>query len=777
MERRPVVALAAATVIGAALATPIAPEQRLVVTIGLAALCLAATLPRKGSARFRAAVAIALVAGATSATMQQWREPHVTSSHTQRFRCTVLGDVQEAGFASSFSCALDSGATVAVHAAGRAPAIGAHLLLRGRMEPFDEPRNPGEPSERSLERDRGVFAQISSARVLAILPPSRATFAIVIARVHAWAIATMRERLGEPAASILAGELWGDRGSMDPALRAEFQETGTVHVLVTAGLHLGVVAALAFALLRGLRAPRTTACVCVAAIVWLYAFFSGLHLPAMRAATMLSFALCARAYGAKALSINAVAAAALAIALCDPLAVTGASFALSFACIGAIAAWAHPLDELVATIGSIPPRVREALTLTLATQIGTWPLTAAIFGTFSPYAVLANLAVVPAVGATMLLGFAQLACAPLAPIAQIVANINGWLFAWIVGCVHAIASLPHASIPMTPAPAWAIAVYEIATLAGAWAWRRGGRTVAVLALAIAASLVVAPPRASNHRLRITVLDVGQADAIVIQTPRGHAILVDAGGRLERGPQSPGDSSAQRIGERIVVPFLLRQGIHKLDALILSHPHGDHAGGCAPVLRKLRVGEIADSGQTYGGHAYHDCLDIAHADGVPVVNPRAGTVWQTNDGVTLYFIGPQLPFIGGRNAINDNSIAFTLAYKHFRMLFTGDAGSAAEQRFVDEGVDLHADVLKVGHHGSAYGSSPAFIAAVHPRYAIISVGRHNMFGHPAPLTIETLRGFGAHVYRTDTNGAVTITAIGSGIVTIGQISVMFLNRRR
>ena len=123
--------------------------------------------------------------------------------------------------------------------------------------------------------------------------------------------------------------------------------------------------------------------------------------------------------------------------------------------------------------------------------------------------------------------------------------------------------------------------------------------------------------------------------------------------------------------------------------------------------------------------------------------------------SLRFIGPSLPFIEGGNAINSNSVAFVLQYGTFRMLFTGDAGSESEERFLQEGVDLHADVLKVGHHGSAYGSSPGFIAAVAPRYAIVSVGRHNLFGHPAPSTLATLRRFGARVYRTDEDGAVTI----------------------
>jgi competence protein ComEC len=182
-----------------------------------------------------------------------------------------------------------------------------------------------------------------------------------------------------------------------------------------------------------------------------------------------------------------------------------------------------------------------------------------------------------------------------------------------------------------------------------------------------------------------------------------------------------------------------------------------------VLRRLRVARFADSSQRYPGSAYRDALATARADGVTIVMPIAGTTWESDDGVTLRFLGPSQPFItGSRNDINENSVAFIVQYRGFRMLFTGDAGAAAEQRFLNEGTDLRADVLKVGHHGSAYSSTPAFIAAVHPRYAIISVGRHNMFGHPAPQTLETLRRSGVTIYRTDENGAITITTEGQRV---------------
>jgi competence protein ComEC len=744
MERRPLLALGAAAAAGAAFG------------IAAAAIFVAACAVARGEEqRFRVFIAAALVAGALSAALHGARGPGVASAHTTRIACTVLDSGPSASGGAAFTCLDDAGGTLTVNASGLPPPIAAHLLLRGRIEPFDGPRNPGEPDEAAIQRERGIDAHAVSAQILARLPSAPLSPEIALARAHAWALSQLRSRLQEPYASIVAGELWGERGGLPPELRAQFQETGTVHVLVTAGLHLGVVALVTLAFLRVVTVPRIAACAVTIGVLWIYAAFSGFHVPALRAAAMITCGLCAHAAGAASRSWNAYGAALAAFALAWPEDLWSASFALSFSCVGAILLLGDHLDATLEH-AALPERVREALVLTIATQAGTWPLTASIFLIFSPYAILANLLVVPLVGITMIVAGAELACAPVAQLAQLFANVNSWLLAWIVAAVHTIATLPHASIPMTPPKAWAIAAYDAALVSAVWLWRRDGRTLAIALIFLAVTFVLAPPVRGDTRLRITVLDVGQADGIVIQTPAGHTLLVDAGGRLERGGNG---SNAEQIGERIVVPFLRRAGIRRIDALILSHPHGDHAGGMAPVLRAFPVAEFADSGQRYGGYAYNDAMQTARADSVPFVYPRAGMVWKTDDGVTLRFIGPSLPFIESNNTINDNSVAFILQYKQFRMLFTGDAGVAAEQRFLNEGIDLHADVLKVGHHGSAYSSSPAFITTVRPKYAIISVGRHNMFGHPAPSTIDTLRRTGAAVYRTDDDGALTITTDG------------------
>ena len=746
---------AAAVVLGTLAATPLPLEERALAAAGCVALGAYACLGRCETRQLRVLVLCALAAGAVNAVCHERGIGASFELRTARYDGVLVSRNAD----SQIVVALDDGRNVLAHIRGDPPAPGTRVELLGRLASFDDARNPGEPSERTIQRERGIDAQLESAVLLRTYPGSPWDARAWLPRAHEWAYAQLQLRLGEPSASVVAGELWGERAALPPDLRLEFQETGTVHVLVTAGLHLGAVAALALALFSFGMPPRRLTCALAVAAVWAFALWSGTQLPAMRAATMVTAALGARAFGRSAFSWNSLAIAAAFVALVRPESVATASFALSFSCVGAIFAIAKPLERVLhGPLTALPMPAREAIVLSIATQLGTWPLSAAIFLQFAAYSPLANLGVVPCVAATMALGAAQLALAWCAPLAQACANVNSWLLAWMLAVVRTLSSLPGAAVPMTPAPAWCIALYDAALLGAPWLWRSGARTAAAAGLLIATGFVLSPPRGIDGRLRVTVLDVGQADSIVVETPSGHAILVDAGGRLERGRQGD-DSTAERIGERIVVPFLLRRGIHQLDALILSHPHGDHVGGCSPVLRKIRVAEIADSGQAYGGHAYRDCLDTSHARRACKPFIRAlEREWRTDDGVTLHFLGPSLPFIANsRNDINENSIAFILRYRSFCMFFTGDAGASAEERFLNEGVDLRCDVLKVGHHGSAYSSTIAFIEAVHPRYAVISVGRHNLFGHPAPSTLATLSAAPvATIYRTDENAAVTIS---------------------
>jgi competence protein ComEC len=722
----------------------------------------AALAPRR---RIVALACAAFAIGCVNAAVRG--APDVFAGPEQRFRgrAVVLDVERGAGFGTRFAARTADGRVLEVESSSRAPSPGAAVLLAGRLEPFDGARNPGEPDGRALAAERGLFARLARARILAErpqIPPSLDALAVA----RAWARDRVAARIEEPYASILAGALWGERGALPPGLRAEFQETGTMHVLITAGLHVGVIALLCALIASAGGLGRVHASAFTIAIVWIYTLFSGAHLPSLRAATMASVALAAHALGRRAVAESPLAIAAIAIALVWPAAVTSVSFGLSFSCAGAIVLFARPLAEWLARF-RLPEFLREAIALTLATQAGTWPLTAQTFFLIAPYAPAANALVVPLTGAALLGGVLLLAATPFQGLAGPIADAETNVLRAIATVVGAIAGLPGAKLAIAAPPWWSIALYDLALPAIAVLARRGKHraALALLALASAAVLATSAIRPPPHELRITVLDVGQGDGIVVQTPSGRAVVIDTGGRLERRSQA-GESLAERAGARVLVPFLLRAGITHVDVLLLTHAHGDHVGGCAPILRTIAVDRVIARDTGYSGFAFRDCLAEARVRHVRISPARRGMHWTTDDGVRFTLLAPFTPPLANtEDDENENSAVVRVEYAGRRILLMGDAGEAAESRLLQSGDDLRADVLKVGHHGSATATTAAFVRAVAPRYAVISVGRDNTFGHPAPETIATLRAAGIEPARTDCDGAVTVGVAGDGSIAL------------
>ena len=184
----------------------------------------------------------------------------------------------------------------------------------------------------------------------------------------------------------------------------------------------------------------------------------------------------------------------------------------------------------------------------------------------------------------------KLAATPLPPLAAVLANADGWLLAFIVTVVRTVSALPFARIDLVPPSVSAIVAYDALAVLAALAIHRGRYGYAAVAIGVAVLLVLLPRFPSSGTLRIDAIDVGQADALILRTPSGHAIMIDTGGKLERGTdEESGGSPAEAVGERIVVPTLLRAGVRELDGLIITHPHGDHKGvhahKCGPLILK------------------------------------------------------------------------------------------------------------------------------------------------------------------------------------------------
>jgi competence protein ComEC len=507
---------------------------------------------------------------------------------------------------------------------------------------------------------------------------------------------------------------------------------------------------------------------------WLYATLAGLHLPTLRAATMLTAGIAAQELGRGRTASAIFAAAASAVALPHPLVILSPSFAMSFACVVGIAIVNPVLSELGLREGCGLPRiVIEVVRTSLAVQIALWPLQALYFNAFTPYAVLANAIVVPLIALIMAAGSLYcVAALALAPLALPLSNIVWWGLTLVIRAVEFFASLPLSHVDVPPPSHVFLVAYWIGLCALALALKRGA-TRQTLAKAGGVALLLffiycAPGIAAalDRNARLDALDVGQADCFLIRAPGGHAMLVDGGGRLER--TSAGVVVAAPIGDKVatrtVLPFLLRHWVLHLDAVVLTHPHGDHTGGLPVILSRERVDALYDSAQLYNGPAYHRALVVMHDRHIRWIRAQRGVTFDLGPTTHVTVLAPEMPLITGTSSdINNNSVVLRVTFGHVAMLLTGDAQSEAEARLLSHGgADLRADILKVGHHGSAYSSTPEFLAAVHPRIAIISCGLHNVFGHPSPRTLGALTADGARVYRTDHDGGVSLVSDGATV---------------
>jgi len=255
-----------------------------------------------------------------------------------------------------------------------------------------------------------------------------------------------------------------------------------------------------------------------------------------------------------------------------------------------------------------------------------------------------------------------------------------------------------------------------------------------------------PPPEAGPPLTIQLVDVGQGDGMIIISPTGKSIIIDAG---DRGRHVP------------MLAQLAEDGVSAIDLAIMTHPHADHIGGMEKTLEKVPAKIFLDPGYDHASGTYTSLLEHLERAGTKVVIARAGRTIDIGGGAALRVLGPDEPLLGGtRSDANSNSVILRLEYGTTSMLFTGDAEAPTENRLMADPSLLAADILKVAHHGSEHSTQDGFLAAVRPTLAVISCGLHNKYGHPAPDTLTKLEHAGIDVLRTDLNGTITLTSDGT-----------------
>jgi competence protein ComEC len=468
--------------------------------------------------------------------------------------------------------------------------------------------------------------------------------------------------------------------------------------------------------------------------------------------------LCGTLFERKADIYNSISVAALVLMLWNTNTLFDIGFQLSFAAVVSIV-YFYPRLELL--IKKIPERFEEIkavdtvlklFAVSLAAQLGTIPFTAYYFGRVSIISLLANIPVVPISGLNTFIGFAEIIFYFINPwIAGLYTATNDFLVWFLLGFVKQAASVSFAYLETPHLNVVIVAGYYLLVL-GAFNFNhmrvRTGMLILILIIGnyLLFNFIISHV---NQKLTVTIIDVGQGDAVLLEFPDKKRMLVDAGPLFKK----------HDAGEKIIVPFLRYKGITKLDYLLITHPHSDHLGGAGSVLKSIHVDTLILNTNSSHNRMVREIFSSAQAFHVGIGVLSEGNQIYIHPGVRVYVLYPNLDHPSEGNA-NNNSVILKILYGNSSILFVGDAEVMAEQKIIPRyNTFLSSDILKVGHHGSNTSSSDDLLCLVHPHTAIVSVGVHNQFRHPSPFTLNRLAKHSIEIDRTDKSGAIILETDG------------------
>lgn len=561
----------------------------------------------------------------------------------------------------------------------------------------------------------------------------------------------IKEHFPKESKGIIISLVFGDRGEMEKEILQSYQSLGIIHLLAVSGLHVGLVSAFVyFVFIRiGMTKERTIDLLIL--LLPIYAILAGGAPSVIRASAMSIVVLITIRSRIKINPLDGISYIFLGLLLINPFYILHIGFQLSFLVSYSLIISSNTILQRYSSW------LAQLLTVTIVAQLISFPLIIYHFYEISLWSILLNLIYIP---------FITLFALPLAFIIFIshlifppLSTILLFFYEWIVSFAHMglekVSELPLSSLIFGKPPLIIVVLYYVAVGVLFYVWEKSSSVITVIKSStiffVVALLHWHLPYLTNGG-EVTMLDVGQGDSIYIELPRRKAVyLIDTGGIVEVGFRQELVGMREKafdVGRDVLVPFLKAKGVRKIDKLILSHGHYDHTGGAEALIGEMPVktllyGAVPIEGQ-YEKYLLQSFQDI----GTKILFVKQGDYWRVGES-EFAILSPY----GKEQTINDRSIVIYANIGDLNWLFTGDLEVEGEKRLMSHYGQLNVDVLKVGHHGSSTSTNDLLLNATNPDYALISLGRNNLYGHPHKDVISRLKQRNINILRTDNHGAV------------------------
>lgn len=655
--------------------------------------------------------------------------------------------------------------------------IGDEIQAQIRLWKPQEPTNPGEFNSAVYYRARGIDF-LGSIQSLVVYRDGYAPVRRWLVQLKMQAQSVFDATLPEREAGIMNAMLLGDTGEMDAYTKKLYQRNGIAHILAISGLHLSILGSTFYRLLRRLHCSYIGAGIPVILLLAAYGWLTGFSGSTVRAVIMFVLMIGGDMLGRTYDTGTALGLACLIILIENPWRLLDAGFWLSFGAVFTFGMIVPIVEEWFCQSeeehriknGNRKTekrrrhwrgRLAKALRTGMILQLLTGPIVLYFYYEYPIYSVFLNLVVVPLVTPIVICGLLGLILYPIWPfLSGVVLLPCRWVLQIFFLLCQIVDRLPGSVWHAGEIKLWQLGVYYgLLILFGmAYRYRRRLAPVAVLGL-----VVLMLFRKEGGQVRIVMLDVGQGDGILIETPGGSHVLMDGG-----------SSSRSTIGEYVILPALRYYGSRTLDYVFVSHMDEDHVNGIQELIglsvdRELTIRYLVVPKLAQTDREFQELLVQAEKAGIRILLFDAGEELEV-DCVTFQCLYP----VDGEEEMentdkNNRSMVIAFRYRHFRMLFTGDLEAAGEAELIKslrECEELYDyDVLKVGHHGSSGASSEAFLDAVRPVIGMISCGRNNRYGHPHEETLERLETAGVRWYCTKEVGAVILTSDGADRMSV------------